>query len=165
MRSIHKLQQMAIMGKDNRFWYDKCRQNILDLGFPFRKACDVVAITSPRVHVSRNLALAKYYLETGKPMQGTMLGVRKALEHYEATGEIRGPKTSAFAANLKGDECQVTLDVWMLRALMLPERPRKSDREKACYRIRKVSERLSWTPAQAQAAIWYSIKGSAPLIQ
>jgi hypothetical protein len=78
------------------------------------------------------------------------------MSHYEETGEIRGPKTSAFAEALKGDEEAMVLDVWMARCLQVDHRAvaNKGTREEAYRRIVKAARELEWSPAETQAACW-----------
>jgi hypothetical protein len=81
------------------------------------------------------------------------------LKHYEKTGEIRGPKTSAFAKALRGDTSAIVLDVWMSRALGFPQRRFEIPgiHREACRRIRVVADVLGWNPCEVQAAIWTSV--------
>lgn len=159
MRTVKLLARYAVAGAHGRAWYDETREAITDLAYILdvqpQYLADVLAITSPRVHVRRNIRIAVRYIRTGD-LDGVLPGVRAALAHYEATGEIRGPKTSAFAAALMGDPDAIVLDVWMARALGVDQARFGSVkvRREAERRVRKVARALGWAPAQVQAAIW-----------
>ena len=85
-----------------------------------------------------------------------MHGVAVSLLHWHHTGVIRGPKTSAFAAALRGDCGALVLDVWMSRALGVPQDRMftRSNFAKADQRMAQTAKRLGWTVAETQAAVW-----------
>jgi len=159
MRTPKLLKRYALAGEHGRDWYDETREAVTDLAYILdvqpQYLADVLAITSPRVQVRRNIRIAVRYIKEGT-LDGVLPGVRTALAHYEETGEIRGPKTSAFAAALMGDPEAIVLDVWMARALGVDQAKFSSAkvRREAERRVRKVARRLGWAPAQVQAAIW-----------
>jgi len=151
---------MALSGSHGRYWYTYATSEIRKaaelLDVTVKRFSDVLAITSPRVSVRKNIGLAIRYIETGSVI-GMLSGTRAALRHYETTGEIRGPKTSAFAKACRGDLSAVVLDSWMADAFKidhkdLSDRPRVH--REACRRIRNVAHELGWPPAEVQAAIW-----------
>lgn len=160
LASIRTLERLALQGAEGRHWYRYATAEVAAaadrLGVTVERFSDVLAITSPRVSVRKNIGLAVRYLRTGDTT-GMLLGVRSALQHYETTGEIRGPKTEAFARACRGDLSAVVLDVWMARAFgvdqaKLSDSPRVH--REATRRIRAVARRLDWKPAEVQAAIW-----------
>jgi hypothetical protein len=118
---------------------------------------DLLAVTSPRVSVTRNVRYAIMLMRDPhiKP-HDMMRTVWASVEHYYRTGEIRGPKTGPFAAALRGDLSAIPLDVWMARALRVPhvQVSRVGVNREACKRIRVVARSLGWAPAEVQAAIW-----------
>jgi hypothetical protein len=143
--------------------------------------CDIVAITSPRVTVKRNLRYA-WGEFTGKPRPGDMMrSTRVALDHYYKTGEIRGPKTSRFAQVLRGDDDVVVVDSWMARALGVPDRKarNKSMQELANGVMRSVRRSIAylgrdthyWPLAEVQAAVWAGMirthydRGKVPIMR
>jgi hypothetical protein len=161
MRTIATLEKFALAGADYRHWYRWARADI-------RKACaamgvdpdeftDILAVTSPRVSVTRNVRYALMLVENPhvKP-HDMMRTVYAAYTYWLETGEIRGPKTNPFSRALKGDLSAIPLDVWMSRALNVPhvQVSRVACRREACKRIRAVARRLGWKPAEVQAAIW-----------
>ena len=128
---VKRCERYALIGHANRRWYRVARAVIRRLSYemasrPKERApadyyyttlCDIVAITSPRCAVKRNLRYA-WAEFTGKPRLGDMIrSTRVALDHYYETGEIRGPKTSRFAKVLRGNDSVVVVDTWMARAL------------------------------------------------
>ena len=165
----------AIIGQAYRRWYRVARAVIRRLAtyqavIPEEKLyrdvcydqlCDIVAITSPRVSVKRNLRFA-WNEFTGKPRPGDMMrSTRVALDHYYKTGEIRGPKTSRFAQVLRGDDSVVVVDSWMARALGVRDKDarNKSTQELAERVITYVSlnsnrSGVYWSRAETQAAVW-----------
>jgi hypothetical protein len=128
----------ATIGRAYRRWYvvarcvirrlaDDC---ISDLPHPdkpgvdandYRALCDLVAITSPRVGVKRNLKFAWGEFIGQERPSDMIRSTRAALDHYYRTGEIRGPKTSRFAKVLRGSDNVCVVDTWMGRALSVPD--------------------------------------------
>jgi len=176
MASVSKLKELALEGQHNKHWYEECdlalRTMCVKEGWPVVHTAAVLGITSPRVHVVRNVRITKQYMrewvkcpriQTHDKLEGLMPMVRSGLVHYERTGIIRGPKTSAFAGACMGDLSQVVLDVWMARAFRIWDQAdfnrqlyntQFKVRHKAALRIRTVAKQLGWEPAQVQAAVW-----------
>jgi len=172
MRSVSNLKALALEGEHGKNWYEECDLALRTMcqreGWPIIHTAAVLGITSPRVQVVRNALYTKAYMAqwtlspevtTHTRLSGLMPMVRSGLEHYERTGEIRGPKTSAFAGACMGDLSQVVLDIWMARALKVSQVAfnRKPVREKATKRVCQVAKQLDWEPAQVQAAIWTAV--------
>ncbi len=166
MRSIHKLAEMALAGADNRDWYRWAKSDIRAacayMGICARTFTELLAVTSPRTSVTRNV---RYAIQlTAKPTHkphDMMRTVWAAYTHWRLTGEIRGPKTSPFSRALQGDLSAVPLDVWMARALLVDHKKlaTKRVREPAEKRIRAVARILGWKPAEVQASIWaYTVR-------
>jgi hypothetical protein len=159
MRTCKLLERYALAGAHGRDWYGDTRDAVVELAGVLHVTPEylagVLAITSPRVHVVRNITLTVAYISRGS-LEGTLPGVQAALAHFEDTGEIRGPKTSAFARALMGDGDAIVLDVWMARALNVDQARLGgvTVRREAERRVRRVARRLGWTPAEVQAAIW-----------
>ena len=171
MSSVATLKTLAVLGAGHRHWYTAglpALHAAADvLGVSVDVLADVVALTSPRVQVRRNMVLAVRYLQDREhwrtrdtPELARELGVIRstaaALRHWEATGRIRGPKTRAFARALQGDPTALVLDVWMARALGVAQAKvnQKLPAAKAAQRVGKVARDLGWTVAETQAAIW-----------
>lgn len=172
MTSVKVLANLAKQGEHGKHWYEHCDHALRTLcrreGWPVIHTAAVLGITSPRVQVVRNAHYTKQYMahwmlspdvDTHTRLAGLLPMVRSGLEHYENTGEIRGPKTSAFAGACMGDLSQVVLDIWMARALKLNQKDfnRKAVRELATKRVCQVANQLGWQPAQVQAAVWTAV--------
>lgn len=160
MASVKSLEKLARDGFEHRDWYvteaQKLYSRAQKVGVPFSRYVDIIAITSPKVHVVKNGKLTDQYVTSGST-NGMIYGTRAALAHYEKTGEIRGPKTSKFAAAIKGDQTAIVLDLWMCRAFGFDqaEFTRPAVRKECEKRVRSVARSLDITPAQCQAAIWF----------
>lgn len=163
MNSVKNLRVLASIGEAGQLWYEDARDYIWSEternGWDMAKFIDVFAILSPRVSVVRNWEGAVEYFQTGRLPWGFIKSTRAALAHYEATSEIRGPKTSAFARALHGDTTALVLDVWMARALGVDERvvTRKDNMRMAHRRIKAVAKSLRWSVRDTQAAIWWGV--------
>lgn len=187
-----RCHRYALIGHAYRRWYRVARAVIERLvehqqnGLEFYRGgvpelSDLVAITSPRCSVKRNLRFS-WAEFTGQPRLGDMIrSTQVALDHYYATGEIRGAKTSRFAQVLRGDDSVVVVDTWMARALSVPDKQarNKSTQELAERVIGHVQRKLSraydttgvvwWPTAEVQAVVWAGMirthydKGKIPL--
>lgn len=167
-----RAERYAIIGQAYRRWYRVARAvigRLVRLDYPdypehvqaarYRRLCDIVAITSPRVGVKRNLRFA-YGEFTGLPRPSDMMtSIRLGLEHYYRTGEIRGPKTSRFARVLRGADNVVVVDTWMARALSVPDRQarNKATQELAERVIGHVARKRGWPLSDTQAAVWAGV--------
>lgn len=160
MKDLRYLLRLAREGSDFRHWYHHAHHDILTVCYqnkwPVVKFTDVLAILSPRITVTRNVKAAIAYMETGQVLPDLVRSTHQAMAHYEETGEIRGPKTSAFARALRLDEEAIVLDSWMSVALGVEHRKlaTKRVRHSAERRIRYASHLMGWMPAQFQAAVW-----------
>lgn len=162
-KMLARLNAYADRGASLRDWYAEARASIVDLclreGWDYDRFVCILAVTSPRVSVLRNYKFAEHYMRTGYFLPDMMRAIRASVKHYEATGEIRGPKTGAFARNLLGDETALVLDVWMARALNVEQKVvNRKDNMRTAYRlVGTVAADRGWTIAQTQAAIWCGI--------
>lgn len=196
--TVDRCEHYALIGRSGRRWYRVAREVVRRLADhhtglvpgtaewhmdltdeAYTTLCDLVAITSPRCSVKRNLRLA-WGEFTGRDRPGDMIrSTRAALDHYYATGEIRGPKTSRFARVLRGDDDVVVVDTWVARAIGVRDKDarNKSSQQLAERVVGVVRDRLStstrvrWTLAETQAAIWcgtirtFYKNGKVPLFQ
>jgi hypothetical protein len=157
--SVYHIVGLAVAGQDGRYWYHSEGATLQTAAETLKVSAEhfasVLAITSPQVPVARNGRITVGFLSKGLRW-AMMPSVHSALDHYLATGEIRGPKTGPFARALLGDEQAIVLDVWMARAFGVPQGWFKlvDCREKCEAMIRQAAAILGWTPAQVQAAVW-----------
>lgn len=160
-------------------WYSDCRLAIHEYvrwNYPtgdfyvrVNQLTALLAITSPRVHVKRNVALAlevlsdivnvsnfKYRsVDDVAKLYKIMPRTAENLLHWGRTGEIRGPKVLAFYHNLSGNEEPVTIDVWVMRYFgFTQESPNVTQRKAITDAITKASKQYKMTPAQLQAVVW-----------
>lgn len=142
-------------------WYADSRIVIEKLfGVDADLFCDILAATSPRKQVAANWNVSQRIYEAHKNGQefserGLMpchIGnVRRAL-----SGEpLSGNKISAFAANLKGDLSQVTIDIWTLRYFKI-DKQKLTDKQYGILaeKIKRIACRLKLQPAVYQSKIW-----------
>lgn len=162
-QTAERLNAYATIGANLRDWYAQARQEIGRLcsreGWDYDRFVCILAVTSPRVSVLRNYKFADHYMRTGHFLPDMMRTIRASVKHYEATGEIRGPKTGAFARNLLGDETALVLDIWMARALGVEQKVvNRRDNMRAAYRlVGTIAAERGWTIAETQAAIWCGV--------
>ena len=120
------------------------------------RVADVLAVTSPRRSVASNLRVAYRYLRGDGLPRDVVRSVRVSLDHYDRTGEIRGPKTSAFALALRGDNSVVVVDTHVATAFGY----RPQDARTVWVRtiiggvLRRVATRRGVSVVEAQAALW-----------
>jgi hypothetical protein len=147
-------------GRAYRRWYVHARLVVKQVATwtdtPVEHVADVLALTSPRCAVTRNLKVTYAYLQgDGFPVD-VVRGTRTAVEHWERTGEIRGPKTGAFAKVLRGDDSVCVVDSHIARAFGYDGKVARSMyvRGPIGNVIRRLARRFGWDVAGTQAAIW-----------
>lgn len=159
-------------------WYAKVRKEIeSQYGDNADLFCDLLAAASPRKQVQANWNLAarvydwwmdrriledppewtvhdRNYMRRMGVMTPHIGNVMRALDRKE----LSGPKVRAFAANLKGDHSQVTVDVWMLK-LFDHDKPSAKARKEVCKFVVRAAEEMGCSPAEMQAEMWeFSIR-------
>lgn len=163
MMSIRKLVEVGEPHLPCR-WYVDANQFLTDeFGHLGGYIADLLAVFSPRVTVYRSAKWTLHWVATGTFMPDVTRGTRSAVAHYEATGEIRGPKTSAFARNLRGDYEPVVLDTWMAKLMGVDQRhfARRPVYRQASSRVRSAARKCGVPPAEMQAALWSAAYQSA----
>lgn len=160
MLITRNVQARALEGKAARFWYQRAHYTVQALASETDKSLEEVAatlaVTSPGITVDQNVRVTRAILTGGPLVHPYGRNIQRALDHYHATGKIRGPKTSAFHRNLLGNLEPITLDRWMARVLHADERWPAKQRRAAIKRVKRVSEGLGWQPAEVQAALWHT---------
>jgi hypothetical protein len=147
-------------------WYKRVRKEIeLQYGDDADLFCDLLAATSPRKQVGANWKLAARVYKAWRVLgisdmtrhNMSLLGVMSSQQPNVIRAlnrePLSGPKVRAFAANLKGDFSQVTVDIWMLRLFNYDKPTEKRRKEVVDYVIRAAAE-LGYEPAEVQAEMW-----------
>ena len=149
-------------------WYTRIRTEIeAQYGDDADLFCDLLAACSPRRQVSANWKLADriytHWTAVVLPVQdwsgtawewlGVMTPMRPNVIRALYGEELSGPKVRAFAANLKGDHSQITVDVWMLK-LFNHDKPSAKGREEVCKFVIRAAEEMGCEPAEMQAELW-----------
>ena len=160
MTSTDVLIKYACNGLHGRSWYADATNQIDYVsfleGWDRNEFAGVIATTSPRCSVVRNIRMSLHFMHHRDIRVVPMKGIRKSVTNFLAGKGIKGQKTRAFCANLSGCPDSVTLDVWMSYALGIDQKDFnvKANREKATDRIVSVASEMSVTPAEAQAMVW-----------
>jgi hypothetical protein len=184
LASVETLAALADRGRYGATWYAESephlRARAAALGVDAARYVSVLAITSPRVRVARNVRLTEEYLQHGDAGRLRCLpGVRAGLAHYERTGVVRGPKVGPFARALSGDLGAVVVDTWIARAFVPKRGKVRADRStveryqnalttvaghrEAARRIGAAGRLVGLCPRDAQAAVWHGVyRGTAP---
>lgn len=143
-------------------WYVEARELAATLspntGNDVERAASVIAALSPRTTWSRNVAGAVMLIESNDVLPG-LIGrnvetARKAMT--DGFAALNGPKTSAFARNIAGDDESVTVDVWACRVANLDENMlgRKGAYDAVAHAYRLAARRRGVAPATMQATTW-----------
>ena len=160
MTSVDKLVSIACDGLHGRNWYRDATAQIDYVswleGWDRDDFAGVIATTSPRCSVIRNIRMSLHFMHHRDITVVPMRGIRTSVTRFLDGEGIAGQKTRAFYHNLSGRDGYVTLDVWMAYALGIDQKEFNTvgNRVKATDRIVGVAERLGVAPAEAQAAVW-----------
>lgn len=146
------------------------------------RAAGVIAALSPRLSWKTNVRYARAIVHTARTGQDcpTGLGLKRntAIAWKIVTGAqsaedaLKGPKTSRFYRNIMGDMDCATIDVWMMRALLLPseitydkEGIPRAPKGRAYLRmesaVRRAAQIAGIPTAMMQAILWTLVRGSA----
>lgn len=157
-------------------WYCDCGDSIrAEFGTDAELFIDLLAATSPRKQVSANwrLAMRIYHVWNtthgmfsygdrltsesfcNNLMQGTLPAHRPNIIRALQRKPLQGNKVCAFAANLKGDYEQVTLDVWMCRHYGYPQTLSNKKYAELAAIVRTEAAAAGMQPAEYQAVIWH----------
>ena len=163
MKTQKTVDRLAVIGADYRFWYADANKQIRALPWPAIDTCGVLAITSPKVHVTTSTRATLRLLTDGSRYPGLLYrsfdsacrwlaGDRRILIGQNAARER--PKVSAFYEALMGSKSAIVIDSWILRAFDLPARPRVKHAKHVKRIIGRIAEYHRWSPSETQAAIW-----------
>jgi hypothetical protein len=147
------------MENDGHLWYARAGRRVRAYARRHKVSteyvCGVLSVTSPRVQVTRNVRLARAFIETGK-VDGMMKGTFTALVNFVVHNRIRGLKTGPFAKALEGDEEAVVLDTWMAKCFGVDQKLFGTKKGVRQYTevMRELARMCGLTPAQTQAALW-----------
>lgn len=153
---------------DGAIWYRDALAAIVDTATLYGLSGDavagIVAALSPRQRWESNIADAVRVISGRGNVRA--LGANAAKARRILAGEdwrhvLSGPKVRAFAANLSGNWQEVTVDVWMSRALTQGERdePRSDgDYREMARAVRAVAGEYELPPAIIQAVAWCAVR-------
>jgi hypothetical protein len=145
---------------------------------PLRRVCDVLAVLSPMKSWPENLRLARsaclYVQECDLSSVGdvamalldlpVMSSRRLATCKALLGGGVSGPKVECFAANIKGDLTQVTIDRHMLTAAGFnADTSTKHARQTCTSHVLNVNQSRVYSvntyyPAEVQAIVWAEVR-------
>lgn len=156
-------------------WYDRAQDTARALSagtsLSERQTAAVIAALSPRCAWSANVRGAASMVDAasrgqGEPVvAGTLTNRRKAwaiAQGADPDAVLSGPKVRSFFANITGDACAVTVDVWAARAAEGrddPNAPKGSRYQRIADAYRRAAEIAGVTPREVQAAVWCHVRG------
>lgn len=165
MRNEIAIETLVRAGWTGRFWYESARSEIAAVAtlarFDRNDFAAILAATSPRCVVRRNIRLALSWMINGELPKGTMKSITNACERWTESKEFGpySPKVSAFYKVLSGCDETIVWDTHMIQAFVGRDKIRKTELTKAESRLRSVARDLDLTPCQCQAAIWAGWRG------
>lgn len=150
---------------NGRGWYPNAGMHAKILGESAgskEHAAAVISHLSPRNRWDNNLKAAYDLIQTGdanRVFNRSKELAKKALNSKDPLSTINGPKCSAFARNILGQEDCVTLDVWMAKAALGDAKKGKLFSNKKFYSaveraVVLASARVGETPRDLQAIVW-----------
>lgn len=156
--------RLASDNLDGLSWYENARQDIREV---CRSECwdetdftAILACTSPRCSVRRNVRVAIEYVARGEFLAGTLKSVRRSVDIWRTEGKIHGPKTSAFFRAILGDVKSIVVDVHMANLYGVDARLVRSTKHRSPIEqsVKRVARRISVAPRDAQACLWFAQK-------
>ena len=141
--------------------YGVARQVADNLSCSIEVAASIVSAFSPRqrwdINVRQALAFSR-----GEDVKGLTNNLAMAnaamVKGFDA---LNGQKTNAFARAIAGDDDAVVIDVWMMRAAMMPtDSPNKTQYAFVSDAVRDAAALHGITPRTAQALIWIIVRGN-----
>lgn len=121
-------------------------------------AAAVISHLSPRNRWENNLRAAYDLIYTGdakRVFKRSKELAHKALKSKDPLATINGPKCSAFARNMLGEQECCTIDVWAMRTAFGKEMKLNKSLYKATEHAYKLAaRRVGETPRNLQAIVW-----------
>lgn len=158
MRNELAIEGLVKLGYDGRFWYEDGRKQIDFVcnaeGWNRDEFTGILAVTSPRCVVRRNIRLTLHWMKNRGLPKGTRKLIVRACERYADSRTISGPKVSTFYEALSGNDDCIVWDTHMFRAFANKNNFRKKELATAESILRAVAVTLDLTACQCQAAIW-----------
>lgn len=162
-------------------WYDRARAAALAMSTDAtaHRAAGVIAALSPRCQWSTNVAWAASVLtaaDSGADVPNVHTTAMRGVAWRIANGEdpasaLKGPKISAFYANIMGDHDRVTVDVWAQRAcgksaVRLDAKGKERAPDGRHYKLvelayQRAAAAVGLSPRDMQAAVWVHVRGAA----
>jgi len=143
-----------------KIWYSQAEGELYQVayenGWNPEDFAGIIAVTSPKVSVRRNIRQALEIMGNSRYFDSVLSNVVSSVEHYVVTGVIRGRKTSAFRDALLGDQTALVLDSHMSNVFRIPQATifRKDNYSKILRVIVRLSRRHKLTISQTQASLW-----------
>jgi hypothetical protein len=154
-----------------RLWYPQAQTTCRSIGMdivPVETVARVMAILSPRCFWSTCVDWTRQIVGaalSGQPMPAVSTKANRAKAWAELHGErsVSGPKTTAFAEAILGNESAVVIDAWTLRSVGLSPTAKVTP-----HRLRWITAAyaeaaaiVNETPRDLQAIVWCAVRGSA----
>lgn len=158
---------------EGKVWYAEAHALAAELSelsdLTLMQAAAVIAHLSPKVSWRKNKEAARALVFEGRRLPGIMRGpfarAQRAMTAADPLDTF-GPdakKTRSFALNIAGLMEEVTVDVWIARAVGVTEAQLKrvGVYEGIAHCFRLAGKRYGMAPAQVQAIVWIVVRGSA----
>lgn len=166
MTRLLDLVRLAADNPDGLTWYDTGRDEIETVcrveGWEPDYTTGILAVTSPRVSVRRNVRQTLEYLENRRFFATTMRNVRRSVQMWDSDRLIRGRKTGPFYRALRGDRSAVVLDTHIANLFGVEQKLFQAKGSYAYYAgiVTGVAEILRISPRDCQACLWFGWKRS-----
>jgi len=157
-------ERLFLKGIEHKDWYQVAHKAIATYckanSIPINDFIDVLALTSPRVSVKRNMEVTKEIFKGNsidyRPIKTLVPTVQRSIAVWVETKQINGKKTSEFANSLNLIKGSICLDVWMSRAYKVEQKKlfRKDIHSRIVKDIKRLSKKYNLETYQVQACIW-----------
>jgi len=158
---------------EGKVWYANAQALAVELAaasdLDVLQAACVIAHLSPKVTWALNKRAAQDLVLRGVRTPGIMNGpFDRALKASQSADPIStfgkaAKKTRSFALNIAGFDQEVTVDIWIARAMGVTEAQLKhvGVYEGIAHQFRLASKRYGMAPMQVQAIVWIVTRGKA----